>query len=600
MLKLLKYLRPYRKQLVLVVALLLVQAVSNLYLPDLNADIINNGIAKGDTDYILRTGGFMLLVTLLLAGCSVISVYWGSKTAMSFGRDLRSDIFRKVQTFSQAEVDQFGTPSLITRNTNDVQHVQMAVLMSLNIMISAPVMCVGGIIMALRQDVPLSASIIVIVPVMGAVIAVIMREALPLFKSMQGKIDRLNQVAREKLAGIRVIRAFVKTDYEARRFDQANLDLTSTALRVNRLIALTMPLLMLMLNISLVTITWFGAHRIDSGTMPIGNLTAFLAYIMQILMSVMMAVVMFIMVPRASASAERIQQVLQVEPSITDPKAPAPAPELAPAPAPASGWTGAGCAADPLGPDTCRVEFRNVAFTYPGAEAPVLRDISFCAQPGEVTAIVGSTGCGKSTLINLIPRFYDVTEGAVLIDGADIRNLTQHDLRDRVGFVPQKAFLFSGTIASNLRYGRSDANDAELWHALDIAQATDFVSEMPDQLEAAVAQGGTNLSGGQKQRIAIARALVRRPKVYVFDDSFSALDFATDARLRAALASEVRDTDATVLIVAQRVSTIMNADRIIVLDKGVIVGMGTHKELMEHCAVYREIVFSQLAEEEVA
>jgi ATP-binding cassette subfamily B protein len=580
MLKLLRYLKPYRKQLVLVVALLLVQAVSNLYLPDLNADIINNGIAKGDTDYILRTGGFMLLVTLLLAGCSIVSVYWGSKTAMSFGRDLRSDIFRKVQSFSQAEVDQFGTASLITRNTNDVQHVQMAVLMSLNIMISAPVMCVGGIIMALRQDVPLSTSIIIIVPVMGAVIAVIMREALPLFKSMQGKIDRLNQVVREKLAGVRVIRAFVKTDYEARRFDEANLDLTSTALRVNRLIALTMPLLMLMLNISLVTITWFGAHRIDSGAMPIGNLTAFLAYIMQILMSVMMAVVMFIMIPRASASAERIQQVLQVEPSIADPKVRMPAPGYA---------AGQG-----------HVEFRDVEFTYPGAEAPVLKDISFCAQPGEVTAIVGSTGCGKSTLINLIPRFYDVTGGSVLVDEIDIRSLTQQDLRDRVGFVPQKAFLFSGTIASNLRYGRSDATDAELWHALEIAQAADFVSEMPGQLEAAVAQGGTNLSGGQKQRIAIARALVKRPKVYVFDDSFSALDFATDARLRAALTSEVRDTGATVLIVAQRVSTIMNADRIIVLDKGVIVGMGTHEELMEHCAVYREIVFSQLAEEEVA
>jgi len=600
MLKLLKYLKPYRKQLILVIALLLVQAVSNLYLPDLNADIINNGIAKGDTDYILRTGGFMLLVTFLLAGCSVISVYWGSKTAMSFGRDLRSDIFRKVQTFSQAEVDQFGTPSLITRNTNDVQHVQMAVLMSLNMMISAPVMCVGGIIMALRQDVPLSTSIILIVPVMGAVIAVIMREALPLFKSMQGKIDRLNQVAREKLAGIRVIRAFVKTGYEARRFDEANLDLTSTALRVNRLIALTMPLLMLMLNISLVTITWFGAHRIDSGAMPIGNLTAFLAYIMQILMSVMMAVVMFVMIPRASASAERIQQVLQVEPSIADPKASAPAPAPVPASAPASAPIGADCAADPPAPAGGRVEFQSVAFTYPGAEAPVLKDISFCAQPGEVTAIVGSTGCGKSTLINLIPRFYDVTKGAVLIDGVDIRNLTQHDLRDKVGFVPQKAFLFSGTIASNLRYGRSDADDAQLWHALDIAQAADFVSEMPGQLEAAVAQGGTNLSGGQKQRIAIARALAKKPEVYVFDDSFSALDFATDARLRAALASEVRDTDATVLIVAQRVSTIMNADRIIVLDKGAIVGIGTHQELMEHCAVYREIVFSQLAEEEVA
>ena len=580
MLQLLRYLKPYRKQLVLVVALLLVQAVSNLYLPDLNADIINNGIAKGDTDYILRTGGFMLLVTLLLAGCSIVSVYWGSKTAMSFGRDLRSDIFRKVQSFSQAEVDRFGTPSLITRNTNDVQHVQMAVLMGLNIMISAPVMCVGGIIMALRQDVSLSTSIVIIVPVMGAVIAVIMRKALPLFKSMQGKIDRLNQVVREKLAGVRVIRAFVKTDYEARRFDDANLDLTSTALKVNRLIALTMPLLMLMLNISLVTITWFGAHRIDSGAMPIGNLTAFLAYIMQILMSVMMAVVMFIMIPRASASAERIQQVLQVEPSIADP--------ISTMPAPGSG------------DGTGYVEFRGVEFTYPGAEAPVLKEISFSAQPGEVTAIVGSTGCGKSTLINLIPRFYDVTGGSVLVDGVDLRSMTQQDLRDKVGFVPQKAFLFSGTIASNLRYGRSDASDVELWHALEIAKAADFVSEMPGQLDAAVAQGGTNLSGGQKQRIAIARALVRRPKVYVFDDSFSALDFTTDARLRAALASEVRDTGATVLIVAQRVSTIMNADRIIVLDKGVIVGMGTHEELMERCAVYREIVFSQLAEEEVA
>jgi len=610
MLRLLRYLKPYRKQLVLVVALLLVQAVSNLYLPDLNADIINNGIAKGDTDYILRTGGLMLLVTLLLAGCSIVSVYWGSKTAMSFGRDLRSDVFRKVQSFSQAEVDQFGTPSLITRNTNDVQHVQMAVLMSLNIMISAPVMCVGGIIMAMRQDVPLSTSIIIIVPVMGAVVGVIMREALPLFKSMQGKIDRLNQVAREKLAGIRVIRAFVKTEYEARRFDQANLDLTSTALRVNRLIALTMPLLMLMLNISLITITWFGAHRIDSGAMPIGNLTAFLAYIMQILMSVMMAVMMFIMIPRASASAERIQQVLQVEPSIADPETRMPTPGSAVgashgAVGASHGAVGAshgatGVPHDSAGADRGHVEFRDVEFTYPGAEAPVLKGISFCAQPGEVTAIVGSTGCGKSTLINLIPRFYDVTGGSVLVDGIDIRDLTQQDLRDRVGFVPQKAFLFSGTIAGNLRYGRSDATEAELWHALEIAQAADFVSEMPGQLEAAVAQGGTNLSGGQKQRIAIARALVKKPNVYVFDDSFSALDFTTDARLRAALAGEVRNTDATVLIVAQRVSTIMNADRIIVLDKGVIVGMGTHQELMERRAVYREIVFSQLAEEEVA
>lgn len=579
MTKLLQYLKPYQKQLFLVMALLLVQAIANLYLPDLNADIINNGIARGDTEYILKTGGFMLLVTLLLAACSVVSVYWGSKTAMSFGRDLRSDVFRKVQSFSQAEVDQFGTPSLITRTTNDVQQVQMAVLITLNVMISAPVMCIGGIIMALRQDVPLSISIIIIVPVMAVVIGVIMRRALPLFKSMQVKIDRLNQVVREKLAGVRVIRAFVKTDYEEARFDEANLDLTTTALKINRMVAITMPLLMLIVNISMAAIMWFGAHRIDSGAMPIGNLTAFIAYTMQILIAVMMATVMFIMIPRASASAERILEVLETEPSISAPKAPV--------------------ALNPGTADSdASVEFRDVEFTYPGAETPVLRGISFIAYPGETTAIVGGTGCGKSTLINLIPRFYDVTGGSLLIDGVDIREIPEEDLRNKIGFVPQKAFLFSGTIASNLRYGKRDATDDELWHALRIAQAADFVAEMPGQLEAPVSQGGTNFSGGQKQRLAIARALVKRPKIYVFDDSFSALDFKTDAALRAALNDEV--DDAIVFIVAQRVSTIMNAERIIVLDKGEIVGMGTHEELMKLCSVYREIVFSQLSEEEVA
>ncbi|MGI6540783.1 MAG: ABC transporter ATP-binding protein [Bacillota bacterium] len=579
MTKLLQYLKPYQKQLFLVMALLLVQAIANLYLPDLNADIINNGIARGDTEYILKTGGFMLLVTLLLAACSVVSVYWGSKTAMSFGRDLRSDVFRKVQSFSQAEVDQFGTPSLITRTTNDVQQVQMAVLITLNVMISAPVMCIGGIIMALRQDVPLSISIIIIVPVMAVVIGVIMRRALPLFKSMQVKIDRLNQVVREKLAGVRVIRAFVKTDYEEARFDEANLDLTTTALKINRMVAITMPLLMLIVNISMAAIMWFGAHRIDSGAMPIGNLTAFIAYTMQILIAVMMATVMFIMIPRASASAERILEVLETEPSISAPKAPA--------------------ALNPGTADSdASVEFRDVEFTYPGAETPVLRGISFIAYPGETTAIVGGTGCGKSTLINLIPRFYDVTGGSLLIDGVDIREIPEEDLRNKIGFVPQKAFLFSGTIASNLRYGKRDATDDELWHALRIAQAADFVAEMPGQLEAPVSQGGTNFSGGQKQRLAIARALVKRPKIYVFDDSFSALDFKTDAALRAALNDEV--DDAIVFIVAQRVSTIMNAERIIVLDKGEIVGMGTHEELMKLCSVYREIVLSQLSEEEVA
>ena len=579
MTRLLQYLKPYRKQLVLVIALLLVQAISNLYLPDLNADIINNGIAKGDTEYILRTGGIMLLVTLLLAACSVLSVYWGAKTAMSFGRDLRSNVFRKVQSFSQAEVERFGTPSLITRNTNDVQQVQMAVLMTLNVMISAPVMCIGGIIMALRQDVRLSTSIIIIAPVMGVIIGVIMRKALPLFKSMQVKIDRLNQVVREKLAGVRVIRAFVKTDYEAARFDEANLDLTTTALTIHRMVALTMPALMLIVNISMAAIMWFGAHRIDSGAMPIGNLTAFIAYIMQILMAVMMATMMFVMIPRASASAERIVEVLDTEPSIGSPDAPE--------------KTGLSTTAA-----QSSVAFKNVEFTYPGAEAPVLQGISFDAHPGETTAIVGSTGCGKSTLINLIPRFYDVTGGAVLVDGVDIREMPEEDLRDKIGFVPQKAFLFSGTIASNLRYANPDATDDELWHALRIAQAADFVLEMPGQLEAPVSQGGTNLSGGQRQRIAMARALVKRPEIYVFDDSFSALDFKTDAALRAALQEEV--DDAIVFIVAQRVSTIMNADRIIVLDQGEIVGMGTHEELMEKCPVYREIVFSQLSEEEVA
>lgn len=579
MTRLLQYLKPYRKQLVLVIALLLVQAISNLYLPDLNADIINNGIAKGDTKYILRTGGIMLLVTLLLAACSVLSVYWGARTAMSFGRDLRSNVFRKVQSFSQAEVDKFGTPSLITRNTNDVQQVQMAVLMTLNVMISAPVMCIGGIIMALRQDVRLSTSIIIIAPVMGVIIGVIMRKALPLFKSMQVKIDRLNQVVREKLAGVRVIRAFVKTDYEAKRFDEANLDLTTTALTIHRMVALTMPALMLIVNISMAAIMWFGAHRIDSGAMPIGNLTAFIAYIMQILMAVMMATMMFVMIPRASASAERIVEVLDTEPSIGSPDAPE--------------KTGLSTTAA-----QSSVAFKNVEFTYPGAEAPVLQGISFDAHPGETTAIVGSTGCGKSTLINLIPRFYDVTGGAVLVDGVNIREMPEEDLRDKIGFVPQKAFLFSGTIASNLRYAKPDATDDELWHALRIAQAADFVLEMPGQLEAPVSQGGTNLSGGQRQRIAMARALVKRPEIYIFDDSFSALDFKTDAALRAALQEEV--DDAIVFIVAQRVSTIMNADRIIVLDRGEIVGIGTHDDLMKECAVYREIVFSQLSEEEVA
>ncbi|PKQ16464.1 MAG: multidrug ABC transporter ATP-binding protein [Actinobacteria bacterium HGW-Actinobacteria-7] len=573
--KLLSFLKPYLPQLIFVMVLLLVQAITNLYLPDLNAKIINEGVAKGDTAFILRTGGIMLAVTFLLGITSIISVYWGSKTAMAFGRDVRGAIFRRVESFSQSEINIFGTPSLITRNTNDVQQVQMVVLMMLNVMISAPFMAVGGIIMALRQDVPLSALIVVIIPLMGVLIGTMLVRAMPLFKQMQVRVDRVNQVTREKLSGVRVIRAFVRTNYEEHRFDVANADLTEVSLAVNRIFAAMIPALMAIFNLSTVAIMWFGGLRVDHGGMPIGNLTAFLTYIMQILMSVMMATIMFVMVPRAAASWTRIKAVLDTEPAICDPELPAAESE------------------------TCgRLEFRDVEFRYPGAEEPVLCGISFTATPGEVTAIVGSTGCGKSTLINLIPRFFDVTSGAVLIDGVDVREMPQHRVWDKIGFIPQKAFLFTGTVAENLRYGKEDATEDELWHALEVAQGKKFVSAMAEKLDAPITQGGSNVSGGQRQRLAIARALVKRPEIYVFDDSFSALDFTTDAKLRAALTADTRDS--TVLIVAQRVSTIMNADRIIVLDAGRIVGMGTHAELLEDNETYREIVFSQMSEEEVA
>jgi len=573
---LIKFLKPYWKQITLTIVLLSVQAISNLYLPNLNADIINNGVAKGDVDYIMKTGGFMLVVTLLLAVCAIISSYFGSKISMSFGRDLRRAVFYKVESFSQADLDKFGTPSLITRNTNDVHQMQMLALMGLNLMVMAPIMCVGGIIMALRQDVVLSYSIIIIVPVMAAAVGLILIKAVPLFRSIQVKIDRVNQIMREKLMGVRVIRAFVKNDYEARRFDEANRDLTTTTLRVNRIIAIVMPLLMIIMNISTIAIIWFGGHRIDSGAMPIGNLTAFLTYVMEIMISIMLAMGMFIMVPRAEASAERLLEVLNTEPSIKDQD------KLA-IPVDRKGY----------------VEFSNVEFSYPEAEEPVLKDISFTAAPGETTAIIGSTGCGKSTLVNLIPRFYDVTGGSIKIDGIDIRDIPLKDLRDMIGLVPQRAFLFSGTIADNLRYGNENATDEELWHALEIAQAKDFVMELPGKLYAPVEQGGVNFSGGQRQRLAIARALVKKPEIYIFDDSFSALDFKTDAQLRLALKDETANS--TVIIVAQRVSTIMDADQIIALnDDGTIAGIGTHAQLMETCQVYRDIVYSQLSGEEVA
>ena len=571
------HLGPYRGRIVLVLALLLIQGIGNLYLPTLNGDIINEGVARGDTDYILRVGGLMLVVSLALGAAAILGVYWASQISMGMGRDVRSAIFRKVQTFSQVEVNHFGAPSLITRNTNDVQQVQTVVFMALTLMISAPILIIGGIIMALRQDVPLSGLLVVVLPIMVVFLALVMSRAIPLFQAMQKKLDRINQVMRETLAGVRVIRAFVRTRHEEERFQESSIDLFNTALRVNRLFAITIPVMTAILNLSTVAVMWFGAMRVDSGEMPIGNLTAFLQYLMQILFTVLMAVFLFVFVPRAAVSAGRIQEVLETEPSIRDPKEPTPLP------------------ADRGGG---RVEFRNVEFRYPGAQDPVLREISFEANPGETLAIVGSTGSGKTTLINLIPRFYDATSGTVLVDGVDVLSLDRQDLWHRLGLIPQKAFLFSGTVASNLRFGDESATDEQLWHALEVAQGRDFVDEMEGKLDAPITQGGTNVSGGQRQRLAIARALVKRPGILIFDDAFSALDLGTDARLRAALDREFRS--ATRIIVAQRVGTIMKADRILVMDEGRIVGQGTHADLLESNETYREIVFSQLSAEEAA
>ncbi|HEX2625995.1 MAG TPA: ABC transporter ATP-binding protein [Candidatus Limnocylindrales bacterium] len=572
------YLAPYRNQLVVVMGLLLVQAIGNLYLPNLNGDIINNGVVTGDIDYIFRTGGLMLLITALVGAAAIGSVYLSSAIANGFARDVRTGVFSAVETFGQVEVNRFGPASLITRNTNDVQQVQQVVFMGLTIMVSAPILIVGGVIMALKTDVPLSGLLLVVVPLMALVIGLVMWRAIPLFRATQVKIDRINQVMRETLAGVRVIRAFVRVGHEERRFRTASEDLYDTQLRAGRLFALTQPVIFAIFNLSTVAALWFGAERVQDGALSIGNLTAFLQYLTQILFAMLTAVFMFILVPRAAVSSERIREVLNTKPSIHDP-------EHAIVPA-----------AD--GPDAGVVEFRNVEFGYPGADEPVLHDLSFRAEPGKTTAIVGSTGSGKSTLINLIPRFYDATGGSVLIDGVDVREQDRERVWSRIGVIPQKAFLFGGTVSSNLRFGKDDATDEELWHALDIAQGKGFVSEMDGGLEAPIAQGGANVSGGQRQRLAIARALVKDAQVYVFDDSFSALDFATDARLRAALERELGH--ATVTIVAQRIGTILNADRIIVLDAGRIVGQGTHRELLESNETYKEIVYSQLSESEAA
>ncbi|WP_435243162.1 ABC transporter ATP-binding protein [Streptomyces cucumeris] len=572
------YLRPHARTIALIVLLQLVQTLATLYLPSLNADIIDGGVVEGDTGYILRIGGFMIAVTLAQIVCAIGAVYFSARTAMALGRDVRAAVFDRVQSFSSREMGHFGAPSLITRTTNDVQQVQMLCLMGFTLMVSAPIMCVGGVIMALNQDVPLSGLLLLIVPVLGVIVTLIVRRMRPLFRGVQERIDTVNRVLREQITGIRVIRAFVRDGHERDRFTGANGELMDVSLRAGRLMALMFPAVMLVVNVSSVAVVWFGGHRIDSGGMQIGALTAFISYLMQILMAVMMATFMFMMVPRAEVCAERVQEVLDTRTSVVPPLVPVP-------PAPTGGGRGL-------------LELRGVEFRYPGAEEPVLREISLIARPGRTTAVIGSTGSGKSTLLGLVPRLFDATDGSVHIDGVDVRDLDTEIMSQSIGLVPQKPYLFSGTVGSNLRYGKPDATDEELWQALETAQARDFVAAMEGGLEAPIAQGGSNVSGGQRQRLAIARALVRRPSVYLFDDSFSALDYATDARLRAALTDQTRD--ATVVIVAQRVSTIRGADQIVVLDAGRVVGTGTHTELMADNETYREIVLSQLTEQEAA
>jgi ATP-binding cassette subfamily B protein len=570
------YLRPYTRPLAIVIALLLVQAIGNLELPNLNGDIINQGVLTGNTDYVVRVGGLMLLVTAVVGMAAIASVFLSARIAMGFGRDVRAAIFSQVETFSQVEVNKFGSASLITRNTNDVQQVQQVLFVAMTVMVSAPISIVGGVIMALRTDVPLSGLLVVVIPAMGILIGIVMSQLIPIFQKTQGRLDRINQVMRESLAGVRVIRAFVRTRHEEARFERASRDLYDVQLRGGRLFAFTQPTIQAIFNLSTVGAIWFGALRVDAGALSIGNLTAFQQYLAQILFAVLTAVFVFILVPRAAVSAGRIQEVLETVPSISDPEHPVSPP--------------------PDGLDRGVVEFRDVEFRYPGAEQPVLKGISFRASPGRTTAIVGSTGSGKSTLINLIPRFYDATKGSVLVDGVDVKAMNREDVWARIGMIPQKAFLFAGTVASNLRFGKADANEDELWRALDIAQGRDFVEEIEGGLDGVIAQGGTNVSGGQRQRLAIARAIVKGAPIYVFDDSFSALDFATDARLRQALDRNL--AGATKIIVAQRVGTILNADQIVVLDAGEVVGIGTHRELLETNETYREIVYSQLSEQE--
>ncbi|MBU3127192.1 ABC transporter ATP-binding protein [Clostridium tagluense] len=575
MIKLYRFLDKFTAQITAIVILIFFQVIANLYLPTLSSDIIDKGIANNDLNYIFKIGGLMILVSAGGVICSVVAGFLSSRTAVELGMIIRSKIFAKVEGFSLHEFDKIGTATLITRTTNDVTQIQQVTVMMFSIMLFAPLTGIGGIIMALREDKPLTWIFAVVIPLLTIIIGMVLQKGIPLFKLMQVKLDKLNLVLREGLTGIRVIRAFNRIENEKERFDAANLGLMNNSIKVNKIMAVLMPIMMLIMNLTTVAIFWFGSMRIDAGSMQVGSLMAFIQYGMQILFSFLMIAMMFIMIPRAQASAERINEVLEMEPEIVDLEKTSLANKK-------SGY----------------VEFKEVTFSYPGAEQPAISNITFSAGPGEVTAIIGGTGSGKSTLINLIPRFYDATSGCVLVNGVDVREISQEDLRVKIGFVPQKNVLFSGTIADNIKYGNNNATFAEIKHAAQVAQATDFINGMDMGFDHFIAQGGTNVSGGQKQRLSIARALVRKPEIYIFDDSFSALDFKTDARLRAALKDET--AAATVLIIAQRVATVMDADRIIVLDEGKIAGMGIHKELLSSCKVYHEIVSSQLSEEELA
>ncbi|HHW02039.1 MAG TPA: ABC transporter ATP-binding protein [Thermoanaerobacterales bacterium] len=575
MLKLLRFLKPYSGLVIFILIFMFGQAMAELYLPTLMSDIVNNGMMKGNTSYIWKYGRFMLLVALGSSLCSISGSLLSAITAVGFGRDLRNMVFARVESFSLHEFDRIGTASLITRTTNDIIQIQTVLVMMMRFMIYAPIMCIGGIIMAVSKDRALTLILAVVLPILMAVIGIFASIIVPIFKALQKKLDRVNLILRENLTGIRVIRAFNRQESERKRFTEANRDLTDTSIKANKIMAAMQPLMMLFMNITSVSIIWFAGLRINLGKLELGDMMAFLQYAMQIMFSLIMVSIMFVMIPRAQASAVRINEVLDIQPEINDPKQ-----------------------AKKSDGKKGLVEFRNVTFSYPGAEQPALSNISFTANPGETTAIIGGTGSGKSTLINLIPRFYDADSGSILVDGIDVREMTQKDLRAKIGFVPQSAVLFTGTIADNIRYGNKDATDEEVMHAAEVAQASEFISDMKEGYNSEIAQGGSNLSGGQKQRLSIARALVRKPEIYIFDESFSALDFKTDARLRAALKKETKN--ATVIIVTQRVSTVMDADKIIVLDEGKIVGIGNHKTLIDTCEVYRELVYSQLSEEETA